>query len=137
MECYQSSDPNFVDKFIRSIYVDDLTSGAATEEEALALSVKVASRLVEVDFNLRKFVTNSQVLQKHLLSPNFQSTSTSAMTLSGSSTVALDDESYTKNTLGDKISVPECVKVLGIKWRPMDDQLVGDLSTLLSICTSL
>ena len=133
MECYRSSDPTFVDKFIRSIYVDDLTSGAATEEEALELSVKAVSRLAEVGFNLRKFVTNSQTLQKHLLSPNLQSTSTSAMTLSSSSTVAPDDESYTKNTLGDKISVPECVKVLGIKWRPMDDQLVGDLSTLLSI----
>ena len=77
------------------------------------------------------------MLQKHLLSPNFQSTSTSAMTLSDSSTVAPDDESYTKNTLGDKISVPECVKVLGIKWRPMDDQLVGDLSTLLSVISEI
>ena len=32
------------------------------------------------------------------------------MTLRSSNTVALDDESYTKNTLGDKICVPECVK---------------------------
>ena len=68
MERYRSSDPTFVDKFIRSIYVDDLMSGAATEE-ALSLSVKAASRLAEVGFNLRKFETNSQMLQKHVLSP--------------------------------------------------------------------
>ena len=65
MEGYRNSDPSFVDKFIRSIYVDDLTSGADTEEEAQALSVKAVSRLAEVGFNLRKFVTNSQTFQKH------------------------------------------------------------------------
>ena len=130
MEGYRNSYPFFVDKFICSIYVDDLTSGAATEEDAVVLSVKAVSLLAEVGFNLRKFVTNSQTLQKHLLYSDYQSTFISVMTSSSGKSVALDDESYTKNTLGDKLHVPECVKVLEIKWRPTDDQLVGDLSTL-------
>ena len=45
--------------------------------------------------------------------------------------VTCDDESDTKNTLGDKFEAPEFVKVLGVKWKPLDDQLVCDLSSLL------
>ena len=135
MERYQSSDPLFVDKFIRSIY--DLTSEAANEEETLTVPVKAVSRLKQLSiatitapWSLYPIL---QTLQKHLLSPDFQATSTSAMTLSSSNTVVLNDESTIMNTHGDKISVPECVKVLGIKQRPIDDQLVDNLSTLLSI----
>ena len=65
IERYRSSDPSFVDMFIRSIYVDDLTSGADTEEEALLLAMKARERLGEAGFNLRKFVTNLPALQKH------------------------------------------------------------------------
>eukprot|EP00731_Ephydatia_muelleri_P009737 Em0005g323a len=36
------------------------------------------------------------------------------------------DESYTKNTLGDKLEVSECVKVLGVKWKPLDNSLLHD-----------
>ena len=47
-----------MDKFIRSIYVDDLTSGADTEDEALSLYTKARVRLAQAGFNLRKFVSN-------------------------------------------------------------------------------
>ncbi|KAL5491929.1 hypothetical protein EMCRGX_G017305 [Ephydatia muelleri] len=68
MEHYRNYDPSFVNKFVRSIYVDDLTSGSDTEEEALLLAKKARERLAEAGFNLRKFVTNSPSLQRHLLS---------------------------------------------------------------------
>ena len=68
IERYRSSDPSFVDTFIRSIYVDDLTSGADNEEEALRLAIKARERLGEAGFNLRKFVTNVPALQKCLSS---------------------------------------------------------------------
>ena len=63
-----TSDPSFVDMFIRSIYVDNLTSGADTEEEAQLLAMKARGQLGEAGFNLRKFVTNLPALQKHLAS---------------------------------------------------------------------
>ena len=69
-------------------------SGADTEKEAKALSVKAVSRLADVGFNLRKFVTNSQTLQKKLYS-DLQTTFTSVMTPSSGKSVALDNESYT------------------------------------------
>ena len=127
MEHYRNSDPSFVNKFVRSIYVDDLTSGSDTEEEALLLAKKARERLAEAGFNLRKFVTNSPSLQRHLLSADLlhhRSTVTD-------DPVTCDDESYTKNTLGDRFQAPECVKVLGVKWKPSEDELVFDLSALL------
>ena len=44
IERYRSSDSSFVDMFIRSICVDDLTSGTDTEEEALLLAMKARER---------------------------------------------------------------------------------------------
>ena len=72
-------------------------------------------------------MTNSPSLQRHLLSADLlhhRSTVTD-------DPVTCDDESYTKNTLGDRLQAPECVKVLGVKWKPSEDELVFDLSALL------
>ena len=115
--------------FIRSIYVDDLTSGADTEEEALLLAVKARERLGEAGFNLRKFVTNLPALQKQLTSLESQHHRSSVT----ENPVTCDDESDTKNTLGDTFEAPEFVKVLGVKWKPLDYQLVCDLSSLRDI----
>ena len=133
VERYRSSDPSFVDMFIRSIYVDDLTSGADTEEEALRLATKARERLGEAGFNLRKFVTNVPALQKCLSSLESQP-HRSRLT---ENTVTCDDQSYTKDTLGDKFEAPEFVKVLGVKWKPLDDQLVCDLSSLVQGAVSM
>ena len=56
----------------------------------------------------------------------------SSMTATCGSSVTSDDELYIKNTLGEKFDVPECVKVLGVKWNPTDDDLVCDLSNLFA-----
>ena len=91
------------------------------------MAKKARERLAEAGFNLRKFVTNSPSLQRHLLSADLlhhRSTVTD-------DPVTCDDESYTKNTLGDRLQAPECVKVLGVKWKPSEDELVFDLSALL------
>ena len=133
IERYTSSDPSFVDTFIRSIYVDDLTSRADNEEEALRLATKARERLGEAGFNLRKFVTNVPALQKCLSSLESQHHRSGHT----ENPVTCDDQSYTKNTLGDMFEAPEFVKVLGVKWKPLDDQLVCDLSSLVQGAVSM
>ncbi|XP_068756729.1 uncharacterized protein [Montipora capricornis] len=59
---YEEEDPEFVQTFLRSVYVDDLNSGGDTDEEAYQLYVKSKLRLAEGGFNLRKFVTNAPEL---------------------------------------------------------------------------
>ena len=72
MEQYRSMDPVFVDKFERSIYVDDLACGAADEDEAFKLYQKSKEWLKKGGFSLRKFLTNSQELQARIDSTNIQ-----------------------------------------------------------------
>lgn len=43
---------SFVDQLVQSIYVDDLTSGANTEEEAQLLAMKARELLAQAGFNL-------------------------------------------------------------------------------------
>ena len=54
VEGYRLSDPLFVERFIRSIYIDDLTCGSDSEEGAIELYTKSRQRMAEAGFNLRK-----------------------------------------------------------------------------------
>ena len=55
----------------------------------------------------------------------------------GRVSVACEDESYTKNTLGERSDHPEYNKVHGVKWKPMDDTLICDLSNLYQAASEL
>ena len=60
IEGYKEADPeaDFVEKFPRSIYVDDLSSVAPWTNTGYELYLKAKLRLTEGEFNLRKFVSN-------------------------------------------------------------------------------
>ena len=58
VERYKESDPEFVEKFLHSIYVDDLSSGAPETNTGYELYLKSELRLAEGGFSLRKFVAN-------------------------------------------------------------------------------
>ena len=62
METYRDIDPLFVDKFLNSIYVDDVSLGADDVESSYELYLKSKFRLSEAGFKLWKFVTNSSEL---------------------------------------------------------------------------
>ena len=56
---YKESDPVFVEKLSRSIYVDDVTSGAENPEDAYKFYEKCRSRLMQGGFKLKRFTSNS------------------------------------------------------------------------------
>ena len=58
IERYKETNPEFVEKFLRSIYVDDLSSGAPETNTGYELYLKSELRLAEGEFSLRKFVAN-------------------------------------------------------------------------------
>jgi len=66
IERYKNEDPEFVDQFLCSIYVDDLSSGAADSNTAYELYLKCKRRLAEGGFNLRKFLSNSSELTERI-----------------------------------------------------------------------
>ncbi len=57
MNKYREVDPEFVSKFRRAIYVDDVSFGAEDDDTAFGLYEKSKERLAEGGFNLRTFVT--------------------------------------------------------------------------------
>ncbi|KAL5457182.1 hypothetical protein EMCRGX_G034427 [Ephydatia muelleri] len=101
------------------------------EDEALELFTKARLCLDKAGFTLRKFVSNSLNLQT-LVSPQEHQAQ-----VPGRVSVACEDESYTKNTLGERLDHPEYIKVLGVKWKPMDDTLICDLSNLYQAASEL
>lgn len=54
---YKEHNPEFANTFLRSIFVDDLSARANTDEEAHQMYIKSKLRLAEGGFNSRTFVT--------------------------------------------------------------------------------
>ena len=52
---YAYVDPDFVNEFMRSLYVDDFASGSRYVRSAFQLSTKVKTRLSDGGFNMRKW----------------------------------------------------------------------------------
>ena len=50
---YEMEDPSFVNKFMHSIYVDDVAFGGHSTNEVFELYLKTKSRLAEGGFNLK------------------------------------------------------------------------------------
>ena len=138
IEQYKGADPEFVEKFLRSIYVDDLSSGASKVDAAYELYPKSKLRLAEGGFNLRKFVSNSPELTNRIecnetRKSNADTSSVvpghlqSSQALLEGNTVSEEDKTYAKSMLGgvEEISSSE-QKMLGIHWNPLKDVFIFD-----------
>ena len=150
MERYEEDDPEFVKTFLRSIYVDDLSTGGDTEEEAYQMYIKSKLRLAEGGFNLRKFVTNSTDLRNRIEenetrlrsaqpTPPTSKEDTSdegnlEVTAVNDDTRKLvfeDEQSYAKIALGPtQVNDKPVQKILGVQWDFVEDQLIFDLSAI-------
>ena len=70
-------DRKFVEKVLRHFYVDDLNSGVNSVEDGVNFYEKLKSILLEADFNLRKWRTNSIELRKIIYEKEKQTKGTS------------------------------------------------------------
>ena len=118
LERYLTSHAGLIKKLIESFYVDDVVTGASTEEEAIQLYSESKSVLKDGAFNLRKFRTNSRSLQLKIDAAEKQSEIPQEI-----HSPSLD-ETYADATLGmPHSSVSPTVKVLGVIWDPQEDCL--------------
>ena len=62
MSNFEVEDPQFVNDFLSSLYVDDFNGGKDSVPEAFQLYTK--SRMKEGGFNLRKWISNSEKLMQ-------------------------------------------------------------------------
>ena len=132
LERYRRSHPLLVKKLVESFYVDDVVTGAASEEEALQLYSESREVLGDGGFNLRKFRTNSTFLQL-----KFDSANQSSGNLPASSSLSLE-ETYADATLGKPHSLlSSTVKVLGVVWDPGEDYLQFGVADIAEVASSV
>lgn len=148
IERYKNEDAEFVDQFLRSIYVDDLSSGAADNNTAYELYLKCKLRLAEGGFNLRKFLSNSSELTERIqqnearisepaISANTDHVKSSS-DHSKEDSVIEEDKTYAKSVLGtaEETSGAE-QKVLGVRWNFISDQFVLDLREIATLARNI
>lgn len=123
LEQYRESQPELVGKLSKSAYVDDIVTGANDEEQAHSLFQDAKKILREGGFNLRKFHSNSALLQLNV--DNQEASLTT-------------DESYASHTLGtgQAVNMGE-QKVLGVRWDLATDKLVMSLNQIASAASEI
>ena len=102
LQRFMESNRDVVERLLCSTYVDDVVSGAETDEQAFDLYAQSKNIFRQGGFNLRKFQSNSKVTQ-----------------------AKIDEIEGTSSE--DRL---EEVKVLGITWNSSSDSLIYDLSDL-------
>ena len=129
LEQYSETFPQFIQLFLRSVYVDDLSFGADNDDNAYELYVKSKRILKEGGFNLRKFVTNSTLLQQRI--EESEAEFADRCSDYSRTKVEEEDKSYTKNLLGGRLRKSENEqKILGVVWNFVNDEPIFDLNEL-------
>ena len=128
LEQYREVQPRLVEKLSKAAYVDDIITGTDNEEEAHQLFTRSKEMLKEGGFNLRKFCSNSTLLQMKIDSQEVHDKSVPTQT----------DETYASSTLGSAQSARTGErKVLGVRWDLATDQLVMSLEDVASAASDL
>ena len=123
LESHVKTHQELVEKILRSIYVDDVVSGAPSEAEAYAMYSESKKLLQTAGFNLRKFASNSTSLQLRVLQEE-----------TASQIVTTDEETFTQATLGDSQRLQENeTRVLGVKWNTSEDQLGYTFESIIRV----
>ena len=128
LERYKKEFPEFIQTFLRSVYVDDVSFGAEDDNSTYELYLKSKNVLAEGGFNLRKFITNSADLQKRI---DQNESKPMARVNNGECKIEDEDKTYTKNLLRERIRQCEDEqKILGVRWNFIHDELIFDFSEL-------
>ena len=116
LEWFLKSNEAIVNQLLQSTYVDDVISGADTNEEAFELYTQAKHIFRQGGFNLRNFQTNSVELQRRI-----------------------DIAERTPGAPPSTQSMPAAweVKVLGVTWNLFSDTLVFCLSDVASATDDL
>ena len=120
MKKFESTDGEFVKKFRRSVYVDDVTAGAHDVEGAYEFYIKSKLRMAEGGFNLRKFATNSPE-QRQRIYDNEQASV-------GGFETQREPNPTPQSSHSTRQSSEQ--QVLGVLWNADSDQLIFDISDI-------
>ena len=126
------AEPAIVEKLMRAFYVDDVVTGANDEDEAYSLYRISKNVLRKGGFNLRKFCSNSALLQMMIdRQENLEPKSTPH-----TPELTEADETYASVTLGSSNDQHFGERrVLGVRWDVSSDEFVMSLEDIKSAAT--
>ena len=131
-------DREFAEKILSHFYVDDLNCGVNSVEDGVNFYEKLKSILLEANFNLRKWRTNSVELRKMIYEKEKQTKGIPICKenfieresiLKNDCTVTENSDFVAKENNFDGEMKGE--KILGIRWEEHKDVLIIDLKELL------
>ena len=128
---YEAEDPQFVNDFLSSLYVDDFNGGKDSVPEAFQLYTKAKSRMKEGGFSRRKWISNSEKLMQWIDHEE-------GVPIMEASTVSEDDKTYTQTQLGANNSSISCErKILGLNWDIVKDTFMFYFDWLVQFAREL
>ena len=121
----------FAERVLKSLYVDDFVSGDDSDSSVLEIYENLKSSFKNGGFNMRKWVSNSEVLQERIEQSESQSHQVSSRFVKGHP-IQEEDETYSSSLFETaKNSTTSKLKVLGVGWDREKDLLLLDLSSPL------
>jgi len=111
-----------VDELLRSFYVDDLVSGASTNEQAYELYKRSKDILSEGEFTLRKWSSNSTELMEEIHKETDET-----IDIKVNIPIVEEDSSYANLMLGSPkewVEAEQEQKVIGLVWDTKQDHIV-------------
>ena len=133
LEQYLESYRDTIRCLLQSTYVDDVITGAASEDEAFDLYTQAKEILQRGGFNLRKFLTNSRHLQLRI--------DQAEKSRSQPKKIVREhylDETYAEATLGSNPGQGAGEqRILGVRWEPSSDQLIFDVAEIAQLAKTL
>ena len=99
-------DENFIEKFLKTLYMDDSINGGDSVSEVYEISKKSKWLMESAGFLLRKWCTNSKELME-------------LINVGNENDMSFDMSSVTS--------------VLGVKWDIVKDEIIYDLSTIINL----
>ena len=102
LETWRPKNPAVVDEISKSLYVDDLVSGATTTAKATTLKNKATEIFQDATFELHKWQSNAEELDNP-------------------SSLTQEEETYAKQQLG--VPAKKNGKLLGLDWNKEDDTI--------------
>ena len=136
LEPYLDSHPDLIHSLLHSTYVDDIITGASSEDEAFDLYTQSKEILHCGGFNLRKFLTNSRQLQLRIDQAEKSHTPTKEDVEEAGPHYL--DETYAEATLGSTQGPGfREHKMLRVRWEPDGNQLVFDVANVAQLASTL
>ena len=135
LDAHRDSHAELVELTKKSLYVDDLLTGADNVQEGFELYQDSKELMAKGAFNLRKWNSNSNELLQ--LINNKEESVAQTKTEKSNSLVEEEDESFIKSTVGPTRTADTLVKTLGVCWNTATDEISFDFTMLIESANTM